>query len=124
MFARTAFAVAAIEAQKNAEYGLGYAIMDGNDRYFCGFRQQDGSLAHAGFRQAEGSFSDGHKDAYATDNPVFLSTADMRAQNVNAAVFGMIYEVNGQNTDSPAPMRARKAASTATSIWQRRSKRR
>lgn len=94
MYARAAFAIAIIEAQKNAECGLGYAIVDAEGRFFCGFRQEDGSLAHAGFRQAGGSFSGGHEITGAIDAPVFLSTDDMRAQNISAAVFGMIYQVN------------------------------
>ncbi|MCM2344355.1 MAG: hypothetical protein NDJ24_07325 [Alphaproteobacteria bacterium] len=97
MYPRAAFAIAAAEAQRNAERGLGYAIRDEEGRFFCGFEQANGALAHGNFIQNGNYWRDIKDNHFKQDTPVFLSLDDMRQKNIGAAVFGMAYEVNAQN---------------------------
>lgn len=96
-----AFAMAVSEAQKNAERGMGYAICDEQGRFFCGFEQANGALAHGDFIQNGKYWREVRHNHFKHDKPVFLSLEDMRQNNIAAAVFGMSYQANWEHGLDP-----------------------
>ena len=63
----------------------------GQDAHFCGFEQLDGSIAFKNIRQYPGGMNMGLRGydsrEYCRENPVFLSTEEMKTQGINAIVF-------------------------------------
>lgn len=97
MFPRVAFAIAAAELQRNAEHGLGYAICDEQGRFFCGFEQANGALAHGDFIQNGQYWREIKDNHFTAQKPIFLGLDEMRERNIAAAVYGMPYQVNAQH---------------------------
>lgn len=73
----------------NFESGVGIAVRNAEGKFFCGFEQEDGSIAFSVYRQAHGSPLDRWRapPVKETGAPVFLSPDEMQAQGIGAAVY-------------------------------------
>lgn len=89
-----AFAMAAA-AQAYIEHGFGHTLVTTDNKFFCGFEQDDGSVVAAPFRQQPeagdkptfSKFAYGEYQ-YSTDKPLFLAPAEMKEKGVAAVAYG------------------------------------
>lgn len=100
------FAMAA--AYNDRECGLGYTLVDPEGKFFCGFEQNDGSVVFAPYSQEPQSGADpvvtkfaAGEITYKTDQPLFLSPAEMEQKGLAAAAFG-VQSLACQADDIPA----------------------
>lgn len=100
------------------ETGAGYAVMNPQGAFFCGFESADGKLVFSNFEQSGNGVVSATRKAQAkeTGAPVFLTVNEMQEKGVSAAVYMVAYRDGVHSDFAPEVFRGCKAVSVIKDV--------